>query len=211
MTGRECERLAKRYLVPQLACFGASKRLVFREPIGELFSGFLFNPSGYDRVHFAIFALVFPCSVPTEHVALTFGREIGHWDYHRDTEEQMMFEVLEPVKNTLPFLESVSSAESFAVKAPEIAGNGDDPYVLQAVAYAHARAGHYQAALEGLEKLRWLASSTYGKESWARDMLARACELSESLRQGSVEVDRLMDKWRRTTLVNLGLGKYECA
>ncbi len=213
MTGKEFERLTRKYLLPHLPGFRAKGPLVIVVPIHQLLRALAFDSSGFDPSAFNVWAFVQPLYVPVTHIHFTFGGRLGalgggterRWRFQEGKEEELMSEVLAYIKSEgLPFLDRLKSPIDLAGRAIELTSAPDNVHVLEAMAYSLILGGRSHEALPAFARLdRALASMDPDVSPWIQEIAERAEQVRRALVRGPEDSIGLLNEWREQTVKNL--------
>lgn len=207
MKNKDFAELAK-HLLPDLPGFFVKGPLVASHPVKNTLRGLYFEGSDFDKHSFYVWTFFLPLFVPTKHVSFNLGkrlREPGGGDRWNADAPNLVAELRAAVKrDALSFLSGIESAEDIARAAAAFQKTGD-PYALQAIAYAWARAGDVERAMEELERLIRLLDV---EVPWQLEMIERAETLKAKLADPT-ERQRQFAVWENESVKNLGLQKFQ--
>lgn len=206
MKGKQFERLARKYMLPQLPGFGLRKHLLFAEPVGYLLRGFAFETSGFDPTAFTVWTFVQPLYVPDAFLGIsyTFGGRLGSlgggpdrwWQMDEGNEDRIMAEVLAQLQGEgLPFLSRLGAAWDLAEDGYRVTGARNDVRVVEAVAYSWAVAGDHTRSIRELDRLHAMARTLDLRIPWIREMDEHAQRVRALLVRDPPEATALLDGW----------------
>lgn len=219
MKEKECETLAKRYLLPEFPGMRAKGKLVFYEPVNELLKGFCFDRSGFAPRDFSLWTFVQALYDPSETIAFVFGRrsdqfvsrpKFGWWKLDKQPEDKIFAEVVASLKaDGLPYFEGITDAASLCANVDRLRrqANDPDPYVLGAVGYGYIWSGDIPKALERLDRLVSLWRKPDETREWMRILLDRVDFMRQTLRENPDSAMDILKSWRDYTVIKLGLEK----
>jgi len=207
MTRREFDRFARVHLVPNLPGFAATKGLIVRMPVDDLLAGFSFDPSAFSRTAFTVRAFVQPLYVPNDDVTLSFGDDLGAWDFEDRETSEVAREVLERVLDRgILLVDRIRTPLDMAHNAP-VLWYRDEPATREVVAASLAAAGRLEAAREELVALaeREEESPNPYRPDVSAERAQRARRLIRAIDAGGKAPREVLDDWRAYTLAHLNL------
>ncbi len=212
MKVKDFQRLM-RLLCPFYPTYKIKGSMFFAAPFTHLFSGFYFEPSGFDALAFYVNAFVFPLYVPADDINFTFGKRLGglsqRWELSEgEALDHLAARVrLSMDKEGLPFLKSAITPAELAHVAHKMASE-NNPYVQQAVGYSLIIAGRNAEAREVLSVLYSTLENITPNLDWHSDMMQRSLFLQELLDTNPSQAKLTLQQWERNTVKNLGLTSF---
>ena len=144
MTIREWQKLAKEHLLQYFPGMTLSSRWLLYAPIGWQVRGFAFEPSGFDKTMFTVYAGVLPLYVP-QIPGLTFTERIGWlakwqrgdtwWNLGQASADEVFADIRKRIKqDAFPYLQQRATVDAMTkVRQHQIIHLSDDRYVFQAM------------------------------------------------------------------------------
>jgi hypothetical protein len=152
------------------------------------------NPQG-----FYLWSLIQPLFQPASSVSFNFGKRVGGAS-HVWLVTDAVSELTDAVRReALPFLEEVSTPESFGNWS--FIRNSQDVYAAEATAYALVLAGRFSEGIDGLNKLNDALSDS----GWQGAMKGRAVELIGLTHSDPAGAKRVLESWEKETRLALKL------
>lgn len=207
MNARLAQRLARRYLLPQLSGFAVRGALTYAKPLGDVARGFYLE-SSRDPQSFYLWVFVQPLYIPIDGVSFTFGERLGHgWSLSAETEDAVMREVVALVRQEgLPFLAGLRNPADLASRAAAITQAPDDPNVAEAIAYSLLLAGQWHEAAAALARLdRIVRAIDQRRHPWVAQLGARGGQVRDALTHEPTAALALLAVWRAQTVAALRL------
>lgn len=194
-----------RNLLHLLPGYSVSGWLLHRPAGHGTLCGFCCDPSGFDPERFALVAFALPLFVPLPGgLHLNFGRRL------RDTNRREIWwnRLGQDIHSTLVSAVLRAEAEFFHRHRVDSdpsdllrsLGNPSDPYLVEALAFCHARAGRTAAARHSLKTL---TGSLDPAVPWHMAMAARLAVLDSLLDAPPGELQLRMNQWTETNRLNL--------
>lgn len=205
MKRKDFEIFAMKYLDPHLPGFVAKGHLIYRVPVNAVFSGFIFDSSGFSADSFNPSAFVQPLYVPSEHFTMTLGqRLLGVWKFRSD-DQGLADALLRSIKKEgLPLLDALGTPEKLARDA-ETLKNSSNHYVRQAAAYSLVWIGRDQDAVRRLDELLAILLEMSSSRKWALAVRTEVAGLREMLSKDPQGARALLNRWAEETRIKLGL------
>lgn len=206
MTKRDFISLEKR-LLPGLHGFSIAGQLMLLSPVGDTLRGVYFESHTSDAKLFYVWAFFFPLYIPTERIYFNLGKRISanngdRWDADKPDVESLLTSAIQ--KEAVPFLANLKSADDVVDTAKRIIGDSKDPYGHQAIAFALARGGRIEQAVNALDRLNLLLDVN---SPWQGVMAKRANTL-KSLLTVPADANRQLDAWVEESIRNLELERF---
>jgi hypothetical protein len=195
--GREFQKFASSFLIPQLPGFVTEGHLIFRVPVENVIRGFIFDSSAFSAEAFHPTAFVQPLYVPHDHITMTLGSRLrGAWEFSRERNQQLADRLLESMrKEGLPLLEELGSPQKIADSA-EVLFSTKNHYVRQAAAYSLVLIAEDRKAVQRLDQLLlMLKEMGRGVQTWAQNVYAEVAGLRETVLRDPSEARALLEKW----------------
>jgi hypothetical protein len=206
MTAKEFAPL-ERELMSKLPGFTMKRALMFSSPIGDVLQGINFEGSGFDKTSFTVTAFLLPLCVPTNNLYFNFGIRIRRKEKGDRWNIEMPYLIEELgdafSRQVTPFFSRSNSLSGF-VKVAEGFPIGN-PHTPKAIAFALARAGHNEKAINILDQL--IAQLDF-KVNWQKEIDAIARTLKSLLETNPSAAQRQLTVWETETAKNLGLDEY---
>jgi hypothetical protein len=206
MKGPWFQRFSKEYLLPHLEGFTAKGKFVFKNPLGPIFQGFLFDSSGFSKEGFYPQVFVQPLYVRESNVVLTLGERFpGNWTVTPGNEKSLADKLLASVRSIgLPFLAALGSPEKLA-HPPSRWADSPNVHVQRSVAYSLAMIGENMAALKKIEACCARLEANSERRDWENELLAELLSFQNLLSKDPLEAQRLLTAWAEETRANLKL------
>ena len=206
MKKKDFQTFAAEYLIPQMSGFVAKGNLVYRVPVGVVFTGFIFDSSGFDEESFNPDAFVQPLYVPLEHFAMTLGERLrGVWKLRDKGDSSLADALLSRMKEQgWPLFEALGTPEGMArdvekLKSPK------NHYVRQAAAYSSIWIGNHSEASRRLDELLEMLNEMSASQKWASDVHTEVTALKEVLTKNPEAARSLLVQWAEETRRKLDL------
>lgn len=144
MTIREWQKLAKEHLLPHFPDMTLSGRWMLYAPIGWQVRGFAFEPSGFDKLQFTVYAGVLPLYVP-QSVGGTFSERIGWlakrrrgdiwWNLGQTGADAVFADIRQRIQqDAMPYMMQRATVEGMTkIRQHQLIHLSDDRYVFQAM------------------------------------------------------------------------------
>jgi hypothetical protein len=148
------------------------RNFLVRVPIGNIFCGIVFSSSGFSQDAFYINAFAQPLYIPSDHIVLTFGREMpGYWEYSASDTQVLGLRVLKALEDhALPLHQSLSNLELFYRNVQTIC-SPKNIHLHQALVLTAIYLNKMQEAQEHFKILRRLVDESDPKIPWPRAVL----------------------------------------
>jgi hypothetical protein len=193
--------------------------LVFQAPIGDVFRGLHFDPSGWTKDIRRIHYFVMPLYEPTAgHVSFSFARVLGGsgggrgdrwWSFPPDDRTAPFKEIRRLVaRDAIPWLERFGSAKALARRMREITPTLDGPYVSQAVGLSLILTGDIRDGLKELRAFGDRVRKDPNPHPWLSDMAAKLEELRAVAEVDPADALRRLREWRLKALLELRLDPW---
>ena len=208
MKGRQFQKFAAKFLIPQMPGFTVQHHLIYQVPVGNVFRGFVFESSGFSAETFHPTVCVQPLYVPSDYITMTLAqRLLGVWKFYSGGDPVLAEKLLQTMrKEGLRVLEDLGTPEKIAHRADRLEGGLKNPYVRQDIAYSLALIGEDQEALERLDQLLvMLKEMMSGVQKWAANVHAEVLSFRETLAREPEQARHLLAKWTEETRRKLRL------
>jgi hypothetical protein len=175
-------------------------------PVGQILRGVYFEGSGFDAKSFYVWVFWLPLYVPQEHISFNFGRRIrdasGGDRWNADSPQLLEGLVTAVRRDAVSFLSRLGMAkdEEMVRIARAAAAKSKDVYAHEALAYALARAGDTEAAIEAIDVLLKLLDPAI---HWQAELGTRANLIKGKLLCEANKVGVQLDKWRAESIRKL--------
>jgi len=208
MNKSEFNAIEKR-LAAHLSGFSFRGRLMFLAPVESVLRGFCFEPSGFAKDVFYLWAFFQPLFVPAKEIRFTFGRRLENGRRWRKDERDLESALLSGIKVEVPKLQALHNTEAVAsalerFTKPNAVGYVN-PHCREAFAYSLIRAGQVENANQ---VLRTLINSIDTTVTWQREIESRAACLREILLKQPQDAIEQLTAWEAETARNLGLEEF---
>ncbi len=202
MTKKEFERIGKE-LASQLPNCEVQGQLIFLRPLDHILRGVFFDRSIVERAfHVQIFLQ--PLFVQATGIYFNFGWRLGNGSTLWQGDDPDIIEKLSAAlkRTAMPFLRQIQTPQDLA-DATNASNKWADAVVQKVGAYAYARAGLVEKAIEKFDRVIELMDNGYWKEE-----IERLRALKSQLLTNPSAVQKQFDKWEVETVKNLGLEKF---
>lgn len=144
MNVREWQKLAKEHLLPYFSDLTLSGHWLLYTPIGWQARGFAFEPSGFDKLQFTVYAGLLPLYVP-QSVGETFCERIGWlakrkqgdiwWNLGLASADEVFTDIRQRIQQDgIPYLQQRATVEAMTkIRQHQIIHLSADSYVYQAM------------------------------------------------------------------------------
>jgi hypothetical protein len=194
------------HLLRSLPGFASHKRLLLMNPMHGMLRAIHFDPSAFSKEDFYVQTITMPLCVPADHLSLMFGDRLRHprsplgW---ASTLPDLIEMLLDSIKSqALPFLDSIQSANDFAIMARK---SWDNPHAPKQVAFVLARDGQYERAIRIIDHL---LPTLHLDVSWEQAMFDQVSALRHLLATDPDEAQRKFLEWEDYTIGKLGLDGF---
>ncbi len=196
----------ERQLLSELAGFSIKGPLMFIAPVTSLLRGISFEPSAFDKTSFYVDKFIMPLCVPTRYLNFNFGdrvRESGGSDCWSSDMPNLISELTTALKQqAVPFLTSVKSLLHFVELAQSCS---DNPHTPKSIAFALARAGRIEEAINVIDKFLPQLDLTV---AWQKDIAELSSFLRIKLVTDPAETQQQLAAWEAESVHNLGLDEF---
>ena len=217
MTGREFQKLARKYLIAQLPGFVVKGRLLLASPIQYLLRGYSCEPSAFDRAKFCVQVFVQPLFVPTDNIAFVIGDRLGSikgrhdkwWNYSNEDEAGVMHDVFAHIQREgHVILDKFKTLEDFVKNAITRHTNPYSPYPAEMVAYGAILIGDGKKACRMFDRLENTLRTAKHHRDYHDEILARAHRVRAAFERDRSEAIAILNRWRDETVAALKLTKF---
>lgn len=217
MKNAEFERLAKRYILPDLPGFTVKGKLIFEAPIGLILNGIIFQPSGWDKEKFRVEVFIQPLYIPYDSIIFLFGYDLcslrnkvfgQHWWKVDAGINIVMTEILQRIlADCLDWFGHFTSPVSVVnnninTVAPT------DPHLLRAIAYSWIMCDNRMKADETIGVLLDKLYSYDPSDEWVNATIKEVSSIRELLLVDSVKAKEQLLVYRKYTIEKLRLDKW---
>jgi|GEM_PF-2646671 len=194
-------------LLPRLPGYSVSGWLLHRSPADGVLLGFCCDPSGIDPDHFALVAFALPLFMPLPGgFHLNFGRRLRdgegreiRWNRHGADLDTSLPPAIQ--RADADFFHHHLAQGDPATLLRSL-GESTDPYLSEALAFCHARAGRPFPARQAI---RALSRSRDPSIHWHNAMATRLATLDTLLDADPMELAPRMKQWVESNQSDLGL------
>ena len=155
MDSRVFKRFFRNHLQSQLPEFGFTRNLMYSLPLDYVLNAVIFESSAYKKSRNDIDMYTQPLFMPMAGQAMMVSERLGYFDLDAEDEESVAAKVLALVKNkVLPvFSQYTSSPADIITLFARPKDPSQDPYQIEALAYAFVLIGEWTKAAATLEEL----------------------------------------------------------
>jgi hypothetical protein len=193
-------------LLPDLPGFTIKGNMMFMRPVKEILRGLYFEGSDFDKSSFYITFFALPLCVPTTHLYFLFGNKLrisgsDRWNAKDPSELAELSTTIR--RDAMPFLSRTESLLGFADAAQSLASV--NPHTPMAIAFALARAGHANEALDVLDRL---LPQLDLRVAWQSQIADQVKALRAKLVANPSTAQQQLEVWEAESSRNLGLEEF---
>jgi hypothetical protein len=196
----------EKQLALALPVLRVKKTLMLVPPVDKLLLGIWFDRSSHDNVSFSVTAFIMPLCIPAKHLGFTFGSRVrdknggDRWNIETSGLTGDLTAALK--EQALPFLSKGDTLEGFIEIARSSPPTGR---VLEGLAYALARSGKIEQAIDAFVRLTSMLDLSVG---WQRELAEQARTFGAKLAENPVEAGQQLIYWEAETLNRLKLIEF---
>lgn len=155
MNSRVFKRFFLNHLAAQLPEFGFTRNLIYALPLDYVLNAVIFQSSPYNKSRQTLEMYTQPLFVPMAGDVMMINEQLGYFDLDSEDEESVAKKVISLVNNkVLPvFSQYTSIPEDIITLFARPDARNQDPYRMEALAYAFVLVGEWTEASATLEKL----------------------------------------------------------
>jgi len=202
MKTREFVAIEKQ-LLPELPGFAVKGSLMFARPVKEILRGIYFAGSDFDKTSFYVNVFALPLCDPTTHLYFNFGSSlrIAGGDRWNSNDPDVLADLGAAIRrDAVPFLSRAESILGF-VELAKSSSTGN-PHTPKAIAFALARAGRVDEAVNVIDKL---LPELDLEVKWQSEIADIAKALRAKLLSNPSTARQQLESWEAESVRNLGL------
>lgn len=196
-------KFVKECILPNFDGFRYQNKVLYKEPIGDVLSGFYFEKV---KNYFYIWIFFQPLFIPSKSIYFTFGKRLGQSTKKFIIDElkssELKNEILVEINKNITLVKSIKNASDFYhhFKKSKESFNAFEGLVLTSCFIHNTHSD--QDLLELISKIELLQKSN---SQWNQSILEISKQLYNS---NQTERKDLFELWRLNTLKDLGLSNW---